>query len=135
MKIYKIKKDDFERVAFATLKKVFSPTLYPKVLTNIGDAEFLKMFDKMAKIDVFLPKNVQNFAQKVHFGNYDIGLYFSKRKNIFLKIYDGNGLLAGSFVTNIFDDFLFCDDKKFLQKKCQLKRQYKNLNKQKLLIE
>ena len=136
MKTYKIKTDfDFEKVAFATLKKVYSPSLYPKILTNNLDENFLKIFEKMAQIDAFLPKNAQNFAKKVHFGDYDIGLYFAKRKSLFLKIYDGNGQLAGSFVTNIFDDFLFCDDNEFLHKKKQIKSQYKKLEHKKLLVQ
>ena len=136
MKIYKIDDEiDFEKVAFATLKKVYSPTLFPKILTNNVDKKFLKFFEKMAQIDVFLPKNAQNFAKNVYFGDYDIGLYFVKRKQIFLKIYDGNGLPAGNFVTNIFDDFLFCSFDEFLQKKKGIQSQYKKLKNKKLLVQ
>ena len=136
MKKYKIIDDiDFEKVAFATLKKVYSPTLYPKILTNINKKQFLTLFEKYAQIDVFLPKNAQNFAKKVHFGDYDIGLYFVKYKNLYLKIFDGNVILAGSFVTNIFDDFLFCNKEQFIQKKNDVSKQYKKLKHKKLLVQ
>jgi|GEM_PF-4398286 len=136
MKKYKIINDiDFEKVVYATLKKVYSPTLYPKILTNVNNKQFLTIFEKYAQIDVFLPINAQNFAKKVHFGDYDIGLYFVKYKNLYLKIFDGNGILAGSFVTNIFDDFLFCSNQEFDKKKFEITNQYKKLKNKKLLVQ
>ena len=157
-KIYQIKdQSDFEKVAFATLKKVYSPTILPSVLTNIQNGKFKKIFKKYAQIDAFLAKNMQNFAKNVHFSNYDIGLFFYQKPNynkktiltlqdltsqnnkindiLFLEIFDGNGLFASSFVTNIFDDMFFCTDEQFLQKKSQIENQYKKLNKKNILVQ
>lgn len=136
MKIYKIKCDiDYEKVAFATLKKVYSPTLYPRILTNCFDEKFLKLFENFAQIDAILPKNAQNFAKNVRIKGYDIGLFFFNKEGYSLKIFDGNGLLAGSFVTNIFDDMFTCSNEHFFKKKKEITTQYKKLKVKKLLIQ
>lgn len=155
-KIYQLNsKLDFQKTAIATLKKVFSPTLFPRVLTNIQRQDFIKIFKKYAQICIFLPKNEQIFAKKTHLGNFDLGLFFfhqsnlSKKiilnlsdltqeienKTIYLKIFDGNGLPASSFVTNIFDDMFLCTDEQFEQKKQDVMDLYKGINKKKLLVQ
>ena len=64
-KTYQIQnKIDFQKVAFATLKKVYSPTVLPRILTNIQNDYFIKIFKKYAQIDAFLPKNMQIFTKK-----------------------------------------------------------------------
>ena len=156
-KTYKINlQTDYQKIAIATLKKVFSRTVLPKILTNVFDENLSKIIKKYAQIDVFLPKNAQNFAKTVHLQCYDIGLYFetttkncSKKilmmtdfssfkkfdfQNLTLKIFDGNGLFASDFITNIFDDMLFADENTFQQKKKAVLNEYKKINRKKLLV-
>lgn len=134
-KKYKITSDsDFERVALGTLKKVFSPTLFPRVLTNLKNDILRKNFENIIEFSQINEQNSQKFAKFTHTRCFDLGLFFLCRDDCYLlKIYDGNGYLAGGFVTNIFDLMLSFSDDEFLTEKTKVLSEYKKLNKKKIL--
>lgn len=137
IKIYKIEtKLDFEKVCYAALKKVFSVSLFPRILINIENPIFEKIFKKKACFQCFLCPKRNIFAKKVHFCDFDLGLFFYKNKQkTYLKVIDGNGLLAGKSVTNIFDYAIQLNIDQFKEYKKEINKIYNSLNKKKLLIE
>ena len=134
-KIYKIDCDiNYEKAYYSALKKVFSVTLFPRILINANFKNFEKKLKKYADFIYFNAINSQIFAKKVHNGYFDIGLFFFKKANdTYLKVYDGTGHLAGTFVTNIFDKIFAMNNKEFELEKINIQNQYKSLNKNKLL--
>ena len=136
-KTYKIKNDfDFEKVCYAALKKVYSVTLFPRILINIENDAFDKIFKKKAYFQCFLCEKQHIFAQNIHNMCFDIGLFFYKKQNnLYLKLYDGNGLSASKSITNIFDFVLNLDLENFLKFKKEINNLYGKLNKKKLLVQ
>ncbi|HAJ77779.1 MAG TPA: hypothetical protein DCO89_01760 [Clostridiales bacterium] len=136
-KEYKINDDlDIEKVCYATLKKVYSVTLFPRILINIENGLFDKIFKKKAYFQCFLCSKQQIFAKKVHNCYFDIGLFFYKKRNkLCLKMYDGNGIMAPPSITNIFDFALSLNADEFLKYKKEINAQYGKLNKKKLLVQ
>lgn len=136
-KIYIIETDfDFKKVCYATLKKVYSVTLFPRILINIENTNFEKNFKKKAYFQCFLCQKHNIFAKKVHLCDYDIGLFFyQKQQKTYLKVFDGNGLIAGKSITNIFDFFMQLNKLQFLEYKKQVNKIYNSLNKKKLLVQ
>lgn len=114
------KKLDIERLALATLKRVHSFTVVPRVLINSCLDDFIKFTNGT----IFLCQiNLaeQKFKRYVHYKNYDLGLFFLKKDGKqFVKIIDGTGQFACTHTINIFLDF-------FIQDKIQLKISKKNL--------
>ena len=137
IKKYEILSDiDFEKICYATLKKVFSPTLFPRVLSNYKNQKIEQIFTKKADfLCIFIEKS-QIFAKKVHKKDFDLGLFFySKNKKTYLKLYDGTGHIASSFVTNIFDNFFAMDKIDFEKEKKIIEKQYSKINKSKLIVQ
>ena len=134
-KIYKIDCDiNYEKACYSALKKVFSVTLFPRILINVNFKNFDKKLKKYAEFICFNAIDSQIFAKKVHNGYFDIGVFFFKKDNkTYLKVYDGTGHLAGNFVTNIFDKIFAMNNKEFELEKINIQNQYKSLNKNKLL--
>ena len=127
---------DFEKACYGTLKKVFSQTLFPKILVNTQNHIFEKIFQKYAHFECFLMQNSQKFAKKVHLDCFDIGLFFFEiYGNLYLKIYDGNGYVAGKFITNIFDYVFSLDRVQFKNYKKEVEKMYKSLRSKKLLVQ
>lgn len=137
MKKYLIKNDlDFEKISIATLKKVYSATLFPRVISNIKNMTFKKNFAKNIDFECFFEQNLRIFAKKVHFFDFDLGLFFfEKHKKTYLVLVDGNGRCAGKTVTNFFDNVFAMDFVQFEKIKSQVKFEYKKLASKKLLIE
>ena len=136
-KIYKICDDlDLEKVCYATLKKVYSVTLFPRILLNIKNDIFNKNFKKKAYFECILGQKYHFFAKNVHLRCFDIGLFFyQKNKNIYLKIVDGNGFNAGDSVTNIFDFVFQLSEKEFKNYATQINNDYRLLKNKKLLVQ
>lgn len=136
-KIYNIYSDvDFEKVAVSTLKRVFSVTLFPRVVSNIQNSVLTKNFAKNLDFECFFTENYANFAKKVHFGYFDMGIFFFKKQNkLCLKLVDGNGFPASSFVTNIFDYVFSLGQKDFENYKKNILMQYQSLDKNNLLVQ
>lgn len=127
---------DFEKVSFATMKKICSETVFPRVLSNIQNPVFEKNFSKIADFEYFFIENKQKFAKKVHIFCFDIGLFFKKLKNGFeLFVIDGNGFDAGSFVTNIFDNVFSMDNIQLETFKKEVFAQYERIDKKNLLVQ
>lgn len=136
-KIYIIKDDlDLKKVCYAALKKVYSVSLFPRILINIENGIFNKIFKKKAYFQCFLCEKHKIFAKKVHFSYFDIGLFFyNKQNNFYLKIYDGNGLIASNSITNIFDYALNLDKNNFCTYKKKINKLYNKLNTKRLLVQ
>ena len=136
-KIYEIKTSlDYEKVCYASLKKIFSVTLFPRILINTQNLIFDKNFAKKLDFECFFTQNYRNFAKKVHFSDFDMGIFFfSKFDKIFVKLVDGNGRAAGSFITNIFDNVMCMSNQKFEEYKNQIDKLYGELDQSKLLHE
>src|SRR5574344_209537 len=133
-KIYLIN-DEIEKVAYATLKRVFSATVFPRILTNckVGIEDFI---EGRAFCKICLDKNYREMARLTHKKDFDIGIFFYKKDNkLLLKIIDGNGLTASDFTINIFDKFLLDEKLNFIYEKKLLDNTYKKLNTKKLLFE
>lgn len=113
---------DLQKIALATLKRVHSYTVVPRVLINSHIDEFIKWTNGtifLCQIDV--PQ--QSFKKCVHNKNYDLGLYFYKNgSQIFANVIDGTGSFACSHTQNIFLDM-------FLKDKNEVKIESKNLKK------
>ena len=125
---------DLEKVALATLKKVFSPTLFPRVLTNLKNNVLINNFENLIDFVYVSEQKSQNFAKITHTKCFDLGLFFDFFDDCYiLKLYDGNGILASSFVTNIFDKIFSLNKEDFLKEKNFVLNSYKKLNKEKLL--
>ncbi len=137
MKKYIIKSDfDFEKICYATLKKVYSVSLFPRILINAQNGIFEKNFNKKAYFECFFTQKSVIFSKKVHRDCFDVGLFFcEKDKKTILKIYDGNGYCAGKSITNIFDFCLNLNVKEFQNFKKQIDESYKKLNRKKLLFQ
>lgn len=137
MKRYIVKDNfDFEKICYATLKKVYSTTLFPRILINIQNSVFDKNFQKKAYFECFFTQKSAIFSKKVHNCCFDIGLFFYKTKiNYHLKIYDGNGLCAGKYITNIFDFCFSLNENEFVDFKKNIDKEYKKLNSKKLLVQ
>ena len=114
---------DIKKVALATLKRVYSDTVVPRVLINSHIDSFIKHTNGtifLCQID--LPQN--KFKSFVHDKNYDLGLFFySDLGKNYVKIIDGTGRFACSRTVNIFLDI-------FLKDKNQLKIENNLLKKQ-----
>lgn len=136
-KIYQIKTElAYEKVCYATLKKVFSVTLFPRVLLNIQNPVFDKIFSEKLDFECFFTQKFNEFSKKTHIFDFDIGIFFfEKDKSLFIKLIDGNGLLAGSFVTNIFDKVMNMSQNEFEVYKKQIDDSFSKLDKNKLLHE
>ena len=136
-KIYKICDDlDLEKACYAALKKVYSVTLFPRILLNLKNDNFIKNFKKKAYFECFLEQKYQFFAKNVHLKCFDIGLFFyQKSKNFYLKIVDGNGLSAGDSVTNIFDFVFQLKGNDLINYTTQINNDYLSLKNKKLLIQ
>ncbi len=134
-KIYKIDcKIDYQKAYYSALKKVFSVTLFPRILINQNFINFEENFKKYAYFECFEAKNSQIFAKNVHNSYFDIGLFFfRKQQNLYLKLYDGTGHIASNFVTNIFDKIFAMGDNEFIKEKLQIQNDYKSLDISKLL--
>ena len=137
MKIYRINScQDYIKVAYATLKKVFSKSLYPRVLLNVKNSKIEQIFAKKCDFLCIFEQNSQKFAKKTHQQYFDIGLFFfQKNGDTYLKIYDGNGLVAGSFVTNIFDNFFALSKKELIEEIKKINTEYKSINAKNLLVQ
>lgn len=135
-KLYEIKSiSDIERVALATLKKTFSPSMLPRVLTN-KSFDGLDILSKFTDFRLFETDSSQKFAQSVHSKNFDLGLFFLKiGVKLFLKLFDGTGHRAGQFVTNIFDGLFSLDGKLLSLQKDKILREYDSLNQNKLIVQ
>ena len=136
-KKYEIKtKQDFIKMCYAALKKVYSPTLFPRVLANIKNKKIEQIFAKKADFLCIFEQNSQIFAKKVHNNNFDLGLFvYQKNKKTYLKLYDGTGHIASSFVTNIFDNIFSMDKILFQKEILQIEKQYSKINKSKLFVQ
>ena len=134
---YEIKSNlDLEKVSIAALKKVFSISLFPRIIYNIENPIFLKKIKKKADFQCFLCQNIKIFAKNVHFLDFDLGLFFFKKnKKLYVKIIDGNGIVAGKSVTNIFDYVFNLSENDFLKFKNEINALYKSVSKSKLLRE
>lgn len=137
IKKYQIKTEqDIEKMCYATLKKVHSPTLFPKVLFNFTNKKIDKIFSKKAHFDVFLQPNSQIFAKKVHFKDYDLGIFLlNKNGKTYVKLYDGTGHIASTFVTNIFDRMFAMTNLEFDCEKKIIDKLYSKTSKRKLLVQ
>ena len=137
MKLYEIKTDeDFQKVAVATLKKVFSVSIFPRVLTNSISPTMQKIFSNRIELVCVNQLAIQKFAKMTHFSYFDLGLYFFKKdNNVFLKIFDGTGHSASSFVTNIFDKIFALNPDELLQETLAIQKKYDLLDKSKLLVQ
>lgn len=136
-KIYYIsKEDDFDKLAVGALKKVFSKTLFPRILANKDPFDFSKKFINLAEFGVFCTKNRQKFAKKVHMSDYDIGIFFFEKssKNCFV-VFDGTGQIASDFTTNTFDGVFCQNGTSFEIEKTQIFAKYARLDKKKLLVQ
>ena len=131
IKNYEIKtKIDIQKMGYATLKKVHSPTLFPRILLNFKNQKIEEIFAKKANFDTILLSNSQIFAKKVHFANYDLGLFlYQKNNKIYLKLYDGTGHIASSFVTNIFDKVFAMTDLEFVKEMKAIDKLYAKISK------
>ncbi|MGN1212440.1 MAG: hypothetical protein ACI4TZ_00165 [Christensenellales bacterium] len=113
---------DLQKIALATLKRVHSYTVVPRVLINSHIDEFIKWTNGtifLCQID--LPQ--QSFKKSVHNKNYDLGLYFYKKgSEIFADVIDGTGSFACTHTQNIFLDM-------FLKNEEEVKIASKNLKK------
>ena len=131
--------EQFERVAVSALKKVFSPTLFPRILANLKNDILIKNLEKFSGFQVIFQENSQKFANFTHSRCFDIGLFFKKiddcGKEYLLKIYDGTGHIAGDFVTNIFDKLLSISYDDFSREKCLIFNEYEKLDRSKLLVQ
>lgn len=128
-------KIDIQKIGYATLKKVHSPTLFPKVLLNFKNKQIEEIFAKKVHFDSFFISVSQIFAKKVHFSDYDLGLFlYQKKGKTFLKLYDGTGHLASSFVTNIFDKIFLMTDLEFDREMKAIDIIYEKTNKKKLFV-
>lgn len=136
-KIYDICSDlDFEKVAVAALKMVYSVTLFPRVVSTIQNSVLAKNFAKNIDFECFFTQKYANFAKKVHFDYFDLGIFFFQNsKKTKLKLVDGNGLSANSFVTNIFDYVFSLDQNELKNYKEHVIKQYQSLDKSKLLVQ
>lgn len=136
-KIYDICSDfDFEKVAVAALKRVYSVTLFPRVVSNIQNSVLAKNFAKNIDFECFFTQKYANFAKKVHFDYFDLGIFFFKKQDkLCFKLVDGNGLPASSFVTNIFDYVFSLGQKDFENYKKNILMQYQSLDKNNLLVQ
>ena len=127
---------DIQKMCYATLKKVYSPTLYPRVLLNYKNKEIEEIFAKNIDFLCIFASNSQIFAKKVHNDDFDLGLFvYEKYNKTYLKIYDGTGHIASSFVTNIFDRVFSMTDLEFEAEKKYIKKLYSKIDKNKLLIQ
>lgn len=137
IKKYQIKTEqDIEKMCYATLKKVHSPTLFPKVLFNFTNKKIDEIFSKKAHFDVFLQPNSQIFAKKVHFKDYDLGIFLLyKNGKTYVKLYDGTGHIASTFVTNIFDRMFAMTNLEFDCEKKIIDKLYAKTSKRKLLVQ
>ena len=137
IKKYQIKtSQDIQKMCYAALKKVYSPTLYPRVLLNFKNKKIEEIFAKKAYFDAIFISNSHFFAKKVHNTDYDLGMFlYQKKDKTFLKLYDGTGHIASSFVTNIFDRTFSMTDLEFDLEKKYIKKMYSKINKKKLLIQ
>ena len=137
MKLYKIKTDiDFQKVAVATLKKVFSVSLFPRVLTNLSSKQMEDIFSGRIELVCVNLQKSQKFAHMTHFSCFDLGLYFFKKSDVmFLKVFDGTGHLASSFVTNIFDKVFSLNIADLKAETLAIQKKYDTLDKSKLLVQ
>ena len=127
---------DFEKICYATLKKVYSVSLFPRILINIQNDVFEKNFNKKAYFECFFTQKSVIFSKKVHKSCFDIGLFFYKKgSNLLLKIYDGNGFCAGKSITNIFDFCINLGMKEFEKYKKEIDKEYKKISRKKLLVQ
>ena len=118
-------KQDLKKVVIATLKRVYSDTVVPRVLTNC----YIDDFIKLSNGTIFLCQihlDLNKFKNYVHNKNYDLGLFFCKinKKNVVIVI-DGTGNFACTHTLNIFLDIFLknSDEIKIIKK--SLKNQYK----------
>lgn len=136
-KVYLIESNfDFKKISYAVLKKVYSTTLFPRVLLNIQNSILSENFAKNIDFECFFCENLEKFKKSVHRMHFDMGLFFYNKNNTFnLKLIDGNGFVAGESVTNIFDYVfsLTSDGLKEYGKK--ILNDYNALDKSKLLRE
>ena len=123
------KKSDYKKIAVATLKRVFSPTVVPRVLLN-GHLDY---FIKHTCGTIFLcqlndvPK--AKFKQYVHKKNYDLDLYFYNcGKYTFVDIIDGNGNFASKHTLSIFDDIMLKSKRDVIDEFNLIIKTYKKLN-------
>lgn len=123
----------YKNIAVATLIKVYSKTVYPRVLTNYIDKSMQKLFKN--RVFCYKYSGLQKyFAKHVHINKYDIGLYFYKNKNnIYCKVYNGNGQIYDNTIKSVFDNIIFRNYKNYKKNKKNIKRQYKKTDKTKLL--
>ena len=137
IKKYELKTEqDFVKMCYGVLKKVYSPTLFPRVLININNKKIEQIFAKKANFLCIFEQNSQIFAKKVHNNDFDLGLFvYQKNKKIYLKLYDGTGHIASSFVTNIFDNIFAMDEVLFQKEVLQIEKQYSEINKSKLIVQ
>lgn len=116
---------DIQKVAFATLKRVHSQTVVPRVLLNNHLDEFIKhtygtIF--LCQIDL----SIEKFKRYVHNKNYDLGLYFyTQNKKQYVKIIDGTGCFACTHTINIFLDMFLKSDVDIKKEKNNIKNQLK----------
>lgn len=131
-------KDEYDilRVFIATLTKVYSVTLLPRILCNAKVEFFDNNFSNFADYQIANENNQTKFAEFVHKKDFDIGLFFCyKNKKFILIVFDGNGYLASDFTKNIFAKLFFCKNEDLQLELEKIKKLYKKLNRKKLLIE
>ena len=126
---------DLNKIALATLKRVHSYTVVPRVLLNSHIDDFIKLTNGtifLCQIDLC----EQNFKRFVHNKNYDLGLFFYKQdgKN-FVKIIDGTGRFACTHTINIFLDFFIQNINQLKISKNLLKNLYKTPKNSKKLAD
>lgn len=127
---------DFQKVAFGALKKVFSKTLFPKILANKRNGFLKTQIGKFAQFDTFCTQNEQTFSRHVHLFDYDIGLFFFKENSrLCLKLFDGTGLEASDYTTNIFDGIFCLNNSEFQKEKSAIEKKYISLDASKLLVQ
>lgn len=134
--MYKIESEiDLLRAYIGTLKKVQSATIVPRILSNRNN----KFFKNQQKNLDFCLKNCKNsikFAQFVHYGDFDIGLfYYNRNGKMLLKVFDGNGKIESDFTKNIFSQMFFLNDKQLILEKQNIEKIYKQNSHKKLLLE
>ena len=103
---------------------------------NKKNSKIVDIFSKKCDFLIKFCDNSQYFSKITHKKYFDIGLYFFKKDSqTYLKIFDGNGLRACSFVTNIFDFFFSLSKTEFKKQAKQIEKMYEQLDVKTLLVQ
>lgn len=112
MKKIMIKEEDLNKIAFATLQKVFSYTLKPRIILA---GEKTNLLSKYMCSYAFIQEINQipgNFSQTVKNCYFDIGISLEKKDDfICVNIFSGSGLKTCNKTLSIYEKWLNYSEK------------------------